>query len=128
MNILQQQIWDKWAASPKTPVILISGPYTHGAKNAQDRNKNLRRLNETALAVFEKGYLPVVAINLALPLVLINKDVEGRIMMPMALAIAARCDCALRVGGPSSGADDEIALMKSLGKPVYYGFDDLPAI
>ena len=128
MNILQQQIWDKWQASPKTPLILISGPYTHGAKNAQDRDKNLQRLNQVALAVFAKGYLPVVAINLALPLVLINQDVEEHIMMPMALAISARCDCALRVPGPSSGADDEIALIKSLGKPVYYSFDELPAI
>jgi|ERR1035441_10272014 hypothetical protein len=35
------------------------------------------------------------------------------------------CDCVLRLGGISRGADDEVEFAKSLGKPVFYSIPDL---
>jgi hypothetical protein len=47
-------------------------------------------------------------------------------MMPLSLALAGRCDACLRVGGPSAGADQEVALFHAVGKPVYGSLADLP--
>ena len=35
------------------------------------------------------------------------------------------CDCLLRLGGESKGAEDEIKLAKSLGMPVFYSIKEL---
>ena len=35
------------------------------------------------------------------------------------------CDCLLRLPGESSGADNEVAYMLKLGKPVFYSIKDL---
>jgi hypothetical protein len=47
-------------------------------------------------------------------------------MMPLSLALAARCDAVLRIGGPSRGADDEVALFTARGLPVFRRVEDLP--
>jgi len=40
--------------------IMVGGPYTSGAENDKDRQKNLEAMNEAALAVFETGHVPSV--------------------------------------------------------------------
>jgi len=42
------------------------------------------------------------------------------------VALVARCDACLRIGGPSQGADDMVALAKSLGKQVFVRYTDVP--
>ena len=49
--------------------IMVAGPYTSGAANAAARAVNLRVLNEAALAVFRRGHVPVMGVNLALPII-----------------------------------------------------------
>lgn len=39
----------------------------------------------------------------------------------------SRCDCVLRLPGPSKGADHEVALAGELGIPVFYSVEDLVA-
>ena len=36
------------------------------------------------------------------------------------------CDALLRLPGESKGADREVILARSLGKPVYYSFEEIP--
>ena len=50
--------------------IMVSGPYRRtGAADAEQRTRNLAALNEAALALFRAGHVPIVGVNVALPLI-----------------------------------------------------------
>lgn len=106
--------------------IMVSGPYSHDAKTAAEREANLRELNKIALEVFGKGHLPLIGVNLALPMTLLAPDRYTELMMPISLALAERCDAVLRVGGESFGADQEVQLFEQAGKPVFRSLDEIP--
>lgn len=109
--------------------IMIGGPYSTGAQSAADRAANLRRLNEAAVAVLRKGHVPVIGVNLALPIIEAaggDAAAEAEVMMPLSLALAARCDAFLRIGGRSAGADQEMARFVAAGKAVFRSLDELP--
>lgn len=107
--------------------IMISGPYTSGAIDAAGRAANLRVLNAAALALFERGHVPIVGVNLALPLIeRAGPQRYDEIMMPLSLAAADRCDACLRIGGPSKGADEEADRFRARGLPVYSRLEDVP--
>lgn len=46
----------------------------------------------------------------------------------MGNAVLERCDAVLRLPGESPGADREVHYAISLGKPVYYGLEELPNV
>ena len=107
--------------------IMVAGPYSTGAADSEARAANLRALNEAAVAVFERGHLPVIGVNLALPVVeAAGPGSYEQIMMPVSLALAERCDAVLRIGGPSDGADQEVARFVARGLQVYRSLDALP--
>ncbi|MEM0944165.1 MAG: hypothetical protein AAGI70_09475 [Pseudomonadota bacterium] len=107
--------------------IMVAGPYRAGAAGEENRARNLRALNEAALAVFAKGHVPVIGANMALPMIeAAGAERYDELMMPVSLALAERCDAILRIGGPSGGADREVALMRQRGKPVYARLSDIP--
>ncbi len=107
--------------------IMIAGPYTSGAKSGADRQHNLDILNEAALRVFEKGHVPIVGVNLALPIIQIADDGKfDEVMMPISLALADRCDGCLRVGGVSAGADAELEKFVSRELPVFKNLHEVP--
>lgn len=107
--------------------IMVAGPYSSGGADAAQRQKNLDVLNKAALAVFEKGFIPVIGVNCALPLILLEgkDDSFDQIMMPVSLAMSERCDACLRVGGPSRGADQEVEKFRAQGKPVFFSLDEI---
>jgi hypothetical protein len=106
--------------------IMIAGPYSSGARTTEERRSNLERLNRAGLALFEKGHVPVIGVNNALPLIALAGDAAfERIMMPLSAALIARCDACLRIGGPSKGADEEVEIFKKAGKPVYRSVDEI---
>jgi hypothetical protein len=49
--------------------IMIAGPYLSGAKSEAEREQNLLRLNSAAAEVFRRGHVPIVGVNLALPII-----------------------------------------------------------
>lgn len=107
--------------------IMVSGPYATGARSRADRERNLAELNRVAVALFRKGHVPIVGVNLALPLC----DAAGRdgyegIMLPLCLAVADRCDAVLRLDGASAGADQEVERIRSRGGIVYRALADVP--
>ncbi len=111
--------------------IMVSGPYTAGGADAAQRAENLRALNEAAGALPRAGHVPVIGVNMALPMI----EVAGGgaaayrdIMMPLSLALAERCDACLRIGGPSQGADDEAARFRAAGRPVYRSLEEVPGL
>lgn len=107
--------------------VMIAGPYRSGATSEAGRAANLRVLDEAALAVLERGHVPIIGVNNALPLIAVGG--AGRfdeIMMPLSLALADRCDACLRIGGPSGGADQEVERFRAAGKPVFRSVGELP--
>jgi hypothetical protein len=105
--------------------IMVGGPYGTGAKSAADRAANLARMNEAALALWRKGHVPIIGINLALPIVVAAGVDAAEIMMPLSLALAERCDAFLRIGGASVGADQEMARFVAAGKRVFRSVEEI---
>jgi hypothetical protein len=102
---------------------MVSGPYTAGGVDGAQRDRNLAAMNEAALVLLRAGHLPVIGVNLALPMIAAAGDrAFDEIMIPVSLALAERCDACVRIGGRSAGADVEVERFRRAGKPV---FDDL---
>ena len=110
--------------------IMVSGPYRSGpagAADAEQRARNLAALNAAALALFRAGHVPIVAVNVALPLIeAAGAAAFDEIMMPLSLALVDRCDACLRVGGSSTGADQEAQRFRATGRPVYGSVAEVP--
>jgi len=107
--------------------IMVSGPYTTGARARADRKRNLEALNRAAYEVFRRGHVPIVGVNLALPIVeAVGDERYDEVMMPLSLAAAERCDAVLRIGGASTGADQEVERIQARGGKVFYSVEELP--
>ena len=107
--------------------IMVAGPYLAGARTEEDRAANLRRMNDAAVAVFDRGHVPIIGVNLALPVIdAAGQDRFEAIMMPLSLAAAERCDACLRLPGASTGADAEVATFRRRGLPVFFSIDEIP--
>jgi hypothetical protein len=111
--------------------IMVAGPYRSGSSNPEQWAANLRLLNDAAVTLLRLGHTPIIGVNMALPMI----DVAGgtdtayeEIMMPISLSLVDRCDACLRIGGPSTGADDEIKRFRTTGRPVYRTLDEVPAL
>ena len=119
--------------SPDRPqLILIAGPYRSNTNDDPSLiDANYRRMNEVALEIFRMGHLPVTGEAIALPLI----DVAGsqtlgdaawnEIFHPVGRRLVACVDAVLRIGGPSTGADEMVSLARSAGKPVYLSVSEV---
>ena len=106
--------------------IMIAGPYKSGTDNPETWKENLRILNEYAYRVFEKGHIPVIGVNMALPIIsAAGDDRYDEIMMPVSLALSDRCDAILKIGGASKGADNEVELFRRKGLPVFFDIEEI---
>lgn len=105
-------------------IIGIAGPYS--APTEEQRQKNLDAMNEAAARVLEKGHIPIIGMNAALPIVSItNIEDKYKATMDISLAVIDKCDAILMIG-ESPGADKERDLVKSKGLPVYYSLEEIP--
>jgi hypothetical protein len=109
--------------------IMVAGPYRSGSSDPQVWARNLRRLNRFAHAVFLKGHVPIVGVNLALPVIeSAGEDSYGRIMPALSLSLTERCDAILRVEGVSQGADEEVESFRTRGLSVFKSVDEIPNV
>ena len=107
--------------------IMIAGPYTSGSTDKEKWKQNHIELNKVAYEVHLKGHIPVIGVNVALPIIeTVGFDKFDELMMPISLAMAERCDAVLRVGGKSTGADQEVDIFRKKGLPIYYNLDEVP--
>lgn len=107
--------------------IMVAGPYRAGSADAATRAANLAVLNEAALAVWARGHVPVIGVNMALPMIeSAGLERYDELMAPVSLALAERCDAVLRIGGASGGADREVDLIRANGGKVFDDLDDIP--
>lgn len=114
-------------------MILVAGPYRSGTHDDPALiAANVRAMNETALRLFRAGHLPVLGEWFALPLVelagsqRIGDAIFNEIFHPIARRLVERCDACLRIGGPSTGADEMVALSRLHGKQVFLKFEEIP--
>jgi hypothetical protein len=107
--------------------IMIAGPYRSGSSDSAVWADNLRKLNAAAYAVFMKGHVPIIGVNLALPVIAsAGPDSYGQIMQPLSLRLTERCDAILRIDGASHGADEEVETFRARGLPVFKSVDQVP--
>jgi hypothetical protein len=114
-------------------MILVAGPYRSGTGDDPAKiAANVRAMTDMALKLFRAGHLPVLGEWYALPLIehagsrRIGDEVFDEIFHPIARRLLAKCDACLRIGGPSQGADEMVAVTRSLGKRVYFEFAQIP--
>lgn len=113
--------------------ILIAGPYRSGTNDDPElMAENVRIMNRIALKLFRAGHMPVVGEWFALPLVetagskKVGDEIFNEIFHPSAVLLGERCDACLRIGGPSSGADEMVKLAKERGQQVFFKLEDIP--
>jgi hypothetical protein len=117
-----------------TPLlILIAGPYRSGTGDDPARMaENLARLEQAAWPIFRAGHVPMIGEWVALPVLRSagEPDVTGplaeRVLYPTAERLLAHCDAVLRLPGDSSGADQDVAIARERGLPVYTRVEDIP--
>ena len=114
-------------------MILVAGPYRGGTNDDPVLIQgNVDAMEEMSLAVFRRGHLPVMGEWFALPLLKqagskkIGDAVFDEIFHPIARELIGKCDAVLRIGGPSSGADDMVATGQKLGKKIYHALQEIP--
>ncbi|WP_299537406.1 DUF4406 domain-containing protein [uncultured Streptomyces sp.] len=118
----------------KPMLILIAGPYrsgTHG--DPQAMAANLARLETAAWPVFAAGHLPVIGEWIALPVLSSagagpTDPLAEQVLYPTAERLLDRCDAVLRLPGDSAGADQDVALARRRGLPVYYDVAEIPTL
>lgn len=109
--------------------IMVSGPYRTGSSDPEVWAENLRAMNTAANEVFRKGHVPVIGVNMALPVIeSVGPESYEDIMMPLSLSLAERCDAVLRIGGPSVGADQEVDRFRERGLNVFRSIDEIPHV
>ena len=113
--------------STKRLWIMVAGPYRSGSSDPVVWAENLRKLNLSAKAIFEKGHLPIIEVNMALPVIeTAGQEFYERIMMPLSLRLTERCDAVLRIEGVSKGADEEVDQFRARGLRVFQSIDEIP--
>ncbi len=105
-------------------VIAVAGPYS--SDSHEGRMENLRKLNDVAARLLERGHTPLIGINAALPVTSLAK-VENvyEANMAISMAVISACD-ALLIIGESKGANRERDWMLANGRPVYTSIDAIP--
>jgi hypothetical protein len=118
-----------------TPMlILIAGPYASGTNGDPDlMRRNLTTLEEAAWPIFQAGHIPMIGEWVALP-ILTSAGASGpsdplaqQVKYPTASRLLQHCDAVLRLPGESKGADQDVAIARERGLPVYTSLTEIPA-
>ncbi len=117
----------------KPMMILIAGPYRSGTGDDPARMaENLRRLEEAAWPIFQKGHVPMIGEWVALPVLAgagggaVGDALYDAVMHPTAHRLLEHCDAVLRLPGQSTGADNDVRIATARGIPVYHALSDIP--
>jgi hypothetical protein len=111
-------------------LILIAGPYRSGTGDDTDlMAQNLARLEEAAWPIFRSGHVPMIGEWVALPVLRGAGDTDPeQVLYPTARRLLQHCDAVLRLPGRSTGADQDVAIARERGIPVYHRVEDIPAL
>ncbi|POT29223.1 DUF4406 domain-containing protein [Citrobacter braakii] len=116
-------------------LILIAGPYRSGTEGKQALiEANLARLENAALAVYQRGHIPVIGEWLALPLARVagseslDDEIAESMIYPIAHRLITKCDAIYRIKGTSKGADMDIEIARKHGLAIYTCIEDIPLV
>ena len=116
-------------------MILIAGPYRSGTNDDPVLiQKNVHEMESHALPIFRAGHIPILGEWLALPLVnlagsrKIGDASFNEVFHPIAVRLLEKCDAVLRVGGPSTGADEMVRIGRALGLKIYNEPSGIPKV
>lgn len=120
-------------------LVLIAGPYRSGTGDDPAlMAANLARLEAAAWPVFERGHVPMIGEWVALPVLRsagavrpngladVLAPLADDVMYPTAERLLAHCDAVLRLPGDSRGADQDVAIARERGLPVWTDVDQIP--
>ena len=114
-------------------MILVAGSYRSGTNDQPELiEKNVKAMTDTALQLYQMGHLPVLGEWFALPLIeaagskAIGDAIFNSMFHPIAIQLIDHCDAVLRIGGPSTGADEMVNVGLSKGKRIFKGIDEVP--
>ena len=115
-------------------MILIAGPYRSGTGDDPAKMAvNLKQLEKASWPIFEKGHVPMIGEWVALPIWRVagghsvGDALYDKILHPAAGRLLQHCDALLRLAGASKGADNDVAIARARGIPVYFSLDEIPA-
>jgi len=116
-------------------MILIAGPYRSGTGDDPALlRQNLNRLEEAAWPLFQAGHLPMIGEWVALPVLAsagvtdVAHPLAADVMYPTAERLLERCDAVLRLPGDSRGADQDVAIARRRGLPVFTSLAEVPGV
>jgi len=121
-------------AVPRPLLVLIAGPYRSGTGDDPSlMATNLARLEQAAWPLFRAGHVPMIGEWVALPVLrsagaAIDDPLADRVLYPTAERLLAHCDAVLRLPGESTGADQDVAIARERGLPVYTALEDIPGV
>jgi hypothetical protein len=108
--------------------IYVAGPYGRRSGYSVDLlTRNVLIATEIARDLVGMGHSPFVPhlyhwVHLAS-----NEELPEDRWLAICLEWVPQCDAVFRMMGESVGADNEVALAKSLGIPVYYNLKEVPS-
>lgn len=118
----------------KQMMILVAGPYRSGTNDDPHLiEQNVQAMTDTALLLYRMGHMPVLGEWFALPLIKaagsreIGDAVFNEIFHPVAIDLISHCDAVLRIGGPSSGADEMVKVGLEKNKIIYRSLEEVPS-
>lgn len=110
----------------KPLLILVAGPYRSGTNDIPELiEANVKAMTDTALELYRMGHMPVLGEWFALPLIeaagskAVGDAIFNEIFHPIAVQLIDHCDAVLRIGGPSTGADEMVNTGRSKGKIIF---------
>jgi hypothetical protein len=116
-------------------LILIAGPYRSGTGDDPVLlRRNLDALETAAWPLFRAGHLPMIGEWVALPVLAsagvtdVAHPLAADVMYPTAERLLDRCDAVLRLPGDSRGADQDVAIARRRGIPVYTSLAEVPGV
>lgn len=113
-------------------LILIAGPYKSGTGgDPVAMAANLRRLEQAAWPIFEAGHVPMIGEWVALPVLAaagstVHDELAEQVLYPTAQRLLQHCDAVLRLPGDSVGADQDVAIARRRGLPVFFDVAEIP--
>jgi hypothetical protein len=117
----------------KSLMILVAGPYRSGTNDQPELiAANVKRMSNMALEIYRMGHLPVLGEWFALPLIetagskKTGDDIFNEIFHPVAIQLISHCDAVLRIGGPSTGADEMVNVGKKNNKLIFFKKEEIP--
>lgn len=118
----------------KPQTILIAGPYRSGTDGDPVRiERNLKALEQAALAVYDKGHFPLIGEWAALPLASAGGAIHAEaipqaFLYGVAQRMLRQCDAVYRIAGESRGADMDVQTARELQLPVYHDLGEISPV